>query len=357
VPNIGTGTRLRKWQGRSLLQAIVMDKPGLPNRPPLLEIRDLSLSFSQQTQLAIDRVNLNVNAGRTLGLVGASGAGKSSIARAILKLVKPDSGEILFNGKNIYQMTPAELKAARQRIQLVFQDPSVSLSPRRTVEQALLEPLQHFSIGEPEQQRQKIRQTLQTVGLDQSSLQRYPHQFSSGQQQRIAIARALVTDPELLIADEAVSSLDVSIQAQILQLIQVLQKDFGISILFISHDLAVIRQIADDVAVMYQGQLLEQSTANQFFSEPAHPYSKTLLSFAKGITPSGWPTEKWHLERSRRSVSEARQCVFAGFCSDKMEVCEQLEPAIFDIQAKNKHVLGSHCVKCHLYDEVKNDEN
>ena len=334
-----------------------MNMPDQVNRPPLLEIRDLSLSFHQHMQLAVDRFSLNIAAGRTLGLVGASGAGKSSVARAILRLVKPDSGEILFKGKNIYRMNPQDLKTTRQRIQLVFQDPSVSLSPRRTVEQTLLEPLQHFAIGDADHQHEKVRQILQTVGLDQSALKRYPHQFSSGQQQRIAIARALVTNPDLLIADEAVSALDVSIQAQILQLIQMLQKDFGISILFISHDLAVIRQIADDVAVMYQGQVLEQSPADQFFSEPAHPYSRTLLSFAQSKTPKNWPGDKWHLERSRRSTNDSSSCVFAGFCQDKMGLCEKREPAMHDIQIKNQHALGPHCVKCHLYDEVKNNDH
>lgn len=323
----------------------------------LLEIRDLSLSFNQQARLAVDRVTLKLAAGRTLGLVGASGAGKSSIARAILRLVKPDSGEVLFKGEDIYRMAAEKLKATRQRIQMVFQDPSVSLSPRRTVEETLLEPLQHFSIGSAENQHQRIRQILKTVGLDESALKRYPNQFSSGQQQRIAIARALVTSPDLLIADEAVSSLDVSIQAQILQLIQTLQKDFGISILFISHDLAVIRQIADDVAVMYQGQLLEQSTADQFFREPAHPYSKTLLSFAKGKAPENWPGDKWHLDRSQNFAGKVSKCVYAGFCEDKLEVCEDLEPALLDIRFKNQHASVPHCVKCHLYDEVKHDDH
>ena len=330
-----------------------MNMPDQVNRSSLLEIRDLSLSFHQQKQLAVDRVSLNIKAGSTLGLVGASGAGKSSIARAILRLVKPDSGQILFKGKNIYRMNKQDMKATRQRIQLVFQDPSVSLSPRRTVEQTLLEPLQHFAIGDANHRHEKARQMIQTVGLDQSALRRYPHQFSSGQQQRIAIARALVTNPDLLIADEAVASLDVSIQAQILQLIQMLQKDFGISILFISHDLAVIRQIADDVAVMYQGQLLEQSAADRFFSQPSHPYSRTLLSFAQDKTPTHRPGDKWRLERSGSSTGNSSSCVYSDFCADKMTICDKLEPAMHDIQFENQHALGPHCVKCHLYDEVK----
>ncbi|MDX2428264.1 MAG: ABC transporter ATP-binding protein [Xanthomonadales bacterium] len=322
------------------------------SRTPLLEVRDLSLSFHQQEQIAIDHVSLSITQGNTLGLVGASGAGKSSVARAILQLVKPDSGEILFKGEEIHRMNPQELKTCRQRIQLVFQEPSASLSPRRTVEQTLLEPLQHFAIGDASFQHEKALHILDTVGLDQSALRRYPHQFSSGQQQRIAIARALITDPELLIADEAVSSLDVSIQAQILQLIQKLQKDFGITFLFISHDLAVIRQIADDVAVMYQGQLLEQSSADRFFSEPAHPYSKTLLSFAQGKAPTHRPDDKRYLERNRRKAGDSSACLFAGFCPEKMQVCERVEPAIHDIQHKNQGAPDPHCVKCHLYNEV-----
>ena len=194
------------------------------------------------------------------------------------------------------------------------------------------------------------------MGLNQSALQRYPHQFSSGQQQRIAIARALVTDPDLLIADEAVSSLDVSIQAQILHLVQTLQKDLGITLLFISHDLAVIRQIADDVAVMYQGQLLEQSPADQFFSEPAHPYSKALLSLAHGETPVNWSGDVWHLERSHRSTRKSSSCVYTDFCPDKMAVCEQFEPVMYDIHTQKRHPLGAHCVKCHLYNEAKNHD-
>ena len=333
-----------------------MNTPAITDAPPLLELRDLCLSFQRRKHVAVDRVSLKITAGSTLGLVGASGAGKSSIARAILRLIKPDSGEILFKGENLYRMSPRQLKTARQRIQLVFQEPSVSLSPRRTVEQTLLEPLQHFAIGNADYQCARIMQILNTVGLDQSALQRYPHQFSSGQQQRIAIARALVTSPELLIADEAVSSLDVSIQAQILQLIQKLQKDFGITFLFISHDLAVIRQIADDVAVMYRGQVLEQAPADRFFSRPAHPYSRTLLTFAEGGTPANWTGEKWNLERSHNSAGNTAGCVFAGLCPEKMAICANVEPAVSYIQDKNQRACAAHCVKCHLYDEKKSNE-
>ena len=325
-------------------------------RAPLLEVRNLSLSFNKQKQLAVDRVNFSIAPGSTLGLVGASGAGKSSIARAIMHLAKADSGEILFAGKNIFQMTPKQLSATRQRMQIVFQEPSASLSPKRTIKQTLLEPLKHFAIGDTNSRQEKVLQILQIVGLDRDVLRRYPHQFSSGQQQRIAIARALVTDPELLIADEAVSSLDVSIQAQILQLIQTLQKEHGITFLFISHDLAVIRQIADEVAVMYRGQLLEHLPADTFFSTPAHPYSKALLSFASNETSKTLTRDAWRLYRGRTLADSSLTCVFADNCPDKMPLCERLEPASHNIQLKNQHAVKQHCVKCHLYNEAKTNE-
>jgi oligopeptide/dipeptide ABC transporter ATP-binding protein len=323
---------------------------------PLLEVRNLSLCFNNQEQAAVDRVSFRIAAGSTLGLVGASGAGKSSIARAILRLLKPDSGEILFKGQNTLQMDSKQLAATRQSIQLVFQDPSASLSPRRTVEQTLLEPLNHFAIRDTDYRQEKIRQILQTVGLDKAALRRYPHQFSSGQQQRIAIARALVTNPELLIADEAVASLDVSIQAQILQLIQTLQKEHGITFLFISHDLAVIRQIADDIAVMYRGQLMEQAPADIFFSKPAHPYSRTLLSFARHKDPLIPTGDTSTLQWSRPSTTGLPACTFAQHCPEKKPVCEHIEPLNHDIEHKNQPCLGQHCVKCHLYDEIETDE-
>ena len=323
---------------------------------PLLEIRDLSLSFNDGQQLAVDRVSLTIEAGRTLGLVGASGAGKSSVARCIVNLATPDAGEILFKGEDGSRMNREQMMARRRGIQLVFQEPTASLSPRRTVQQTLLEPLKHFDIGDNEFRREKILMTLETVGLDESALRRYPHQFSSGQQQRIAIARALVTDPELVIADEAVSSLDTSIQAQILQLIQSLQNEHGITFLFVSHDLAVIRQIADEVAVMYRGQLLEHSPADAFFSNPAHPYSRMLLSFANYEPASIQEGEAWSLDRGREKTGGSNRCVFNGMCRENMPVCERLEPGSHGIHNNRPHDSSPHHVKCHLYDEAKTNE-
>jgi peptide/nickel transport system ATP-binding protein len=267
---------------------------------PLLEIRKLSVSFQQRDKVAVDGVSFSIEKGSILGLAGASGAGKSSIARAIMGLITADSGEVLFNGEDILQMDSQQLSAARQRIQLIFQNPSAGLSPRRSIEQSLLEPLEYFTIGNKSTRQDKIRQILPTVGLDPDVLRRYPHQFSSGQQQRIAIARALLTDPDLLIADEAVSALDVSVQAQILQLLQKLQTERDIAILFISHDLAVIRQIASEVAIIYRGQLLEHSAADDFFVQPTHPYSKSLLAFAKNEIPEDMTNYDWRLDSNIR---------------------------------------------------------
>ncbi len=258
-----------------------MNPPG----QPLLDIRNLSLSYNRRgtsidKRMAVDRVSFSIQSGRILGLVGASGAGKSSIARAILRLIEADSGEILYRGNDIRVMNSSRLMELRGQVQIIFQDAGASLSPRRTIARTLLEPMQHFSIGDPASRQEKMCRVLETVGLDSEVLRRYPHQFSSGQQQRIAIARALVTDPGLLIADEAVAALDVSVQAQILQLIQKLQVDHGITCLFISHDLSVIRQIADEVAVMFEGRLVEHTPVDDFFTRPSHPYSASLLDAA-----------------------------------------------------------------------------
>lgn len=319
------------------------------NGTALLEVQNICLAYHGQKHLAVDHVSFSIDAGRTLGLVGASGAGKSSIARMIMHLAKPRSGDILFKGKSIFDMDARQLNNSRRDIQFIFQEPSASLSPKRKVGKTLLEPLEHFAIGDADYRQNRIREILATVGLSADALDRYPHQFSSGQQQRIAIARALVSDPQLLIADEAVSSLDVSIQAQILKLLQTLQKDLGITLLFISHDLGVIQQLANEVAVMYHGQLLEQSGAEDFFEKPAHPYSKALLSFAKGETPDRASKAHWQMQIGNGISGESQACVFAGNCPEKMDMCEDIRPETYSL--KNKK--SPHCVKCHLYDEAK----
>ena len=234
-------------------------------------------------------------------------------------------------------------------MQVVFQEPSASLSPRRTVAQTLLEPLNHFAIGDTGFRRRRVREVLATVGLGEDALPRYPHQFSTGQQQRIAIARSLVTDPELIIADEPVSSLDVSVQAQVLALLGKLKREHGIAFLFISHDLAVVSQIADDVAVMYRGQVLETAPAEAFFTRPAHPYSQLLLAHA-GDNPTNTPTR---LQLERGTGGGTSRCVFTDDCPQRQPVCEKRAP--FHQRIEHQPRNGSlapmaHYVRCHLYD-------
>lgn len=324
----------------------------LNSNPPLLELRDLTLCYDHGSQIAVDRASFQLREGETLGLVGSSGAGKSTIARAICGLLTPNSGEILINGINKQHMSKQQLMSARQRIQIVFQEPGSSLSPKRTIEQTLLEPMVHFRIGDHTSRSQQIAQVLNTVGLETDILQRYPAQFSTGQQQRIAIARALVSKPEILIADEAVSALDVSVQAQILQLLRTLQQQHKIALLFISHNLSVVRQIADQVAVMYQGQIMEQAPADEFFDHAAHPYSRALLKMVNSDELLDFPIENNRLQHSRSSSDNTQRCLYARNCADKMPLCETTAANIYNLGKST----GLHCVRCHLYKEANENE-
>jgi peptide/nickel transport system ATP-binding protein len=244
---------------------------------PLLKVQDLRVTFHPRKGRkveAVKGVNLEIAAGGTLGLVGESGCGKTTLSRAILGLV-PYSGDVQLEGKSLDWKK--EKRKLRRRVQLIFQDPFASLNPRMTVEQTLNEPLQvHFNLTGPER-RSKIQAMLDKVGLASGTLGKYPHEFSGGQRQRIAIARALMLEPDFVIADEPVSALDVSVQAQILNLLRDLKQDMGLTMLFISHDLSVVRHVADRVAVMYQGEIVEEGDAEQVMHSPEHAYTQTLL--------------------------------------------------------------------------------
>lgn len=225
---------------------------------------------------AVNDVSFSVARGQSVGLVGESGCGKSTVARTLLRLVEPDEGSIIFDGVDLRKASTSQMRLLRQRIQIVFQDPYASLNPRRTVRQSLAEPLYVHRLGSASQIEAKIQSTIQEVGLPVSALDRYPHEFSGGQRQRIGIARALVLDPELIIADEPVSALDVSVQAQILQLLDRLKRERGLSFVFVSHDLGVIRHFCDTVCVMYLGRIIEQGPTQQVLDAPMHPYSRVL---------------------------------------------------------------------------------
>ena len=255
--------------------------------PPLLQVTGLVRHYRLPRRKlwgpvpvvqALNGVSLRLEAGRSLGIVGESGSGKSTLARLVMALDTPTSGCVELLGRNLHALPAAELRRARRDFQMVFQDPYGSLDPRQTVERTVTEPLQAQGDSTRAQQRQRAAEVLDQVGLRRSDAHKYPHEFSGGQRQRIAIARALITRPKLIVADEPVSALDVSVQAQVLNLLQDLQRDSGISYLLISHDLAVVNHLCDTVAVLYQGRIVEQGPPEELFSRPQHPYTRALLA-------------------------------------------------------------------------------
>lgn len=227
---------------------------------------------------AVDGLTFHVKEGETLGIVGESGCGKSTTGRMLLRLIEPTDGKILFDNQDLLALPSKEMRKVRRNIQMIFQDPYASLNPRHTVEKILEEPLIVHGIGNSSERKKKVREMLEVVGLSAYHAKRYPHQFSGGQRQRIGIARALMTNPKLIIADEPVSALDVSIQSQVLNLLKDLQKEFHLTYIFIAHDLGVVRHISDRVAVMYKGRMVELAESEQIYQNPLHPYTQQLLS-------------------------------------------------------------------------------
>lgn len=263
---------------------------------PLLRVEDLVREYTlprerllqaPPTVKALQGVSFTLQAGRSLGIVGESGSGKSTLARLVMALDPPTAGRVWMQGRDLHALTPQELREARRDFQMVFQDPYGSLDPRQTVARIVAEPLQAQGEHTRAQQRARAAEVMESVGLRASDLDKYPHEFSGGQRQRIAIARALVTRPRLIVADEPVSALDVSVQAQVLNLMQDLQAQFGVTYLLISHDLAVVHHLCDEVAVLWQGRIVEQGPPQQLFRHPQHPYTRTLLEAVPGATPAG----------------------------------------------------------------------
>lgn len=290
---------------------------------------------------AVDGVDLFVKRGSTLGLVGESGCGKTTLARVVLRLLEPTSGEVIFKGKNIYQCYPEEMRLLRQKMQMIFQDPFASLNPRMTVEDIITEPLKIYKIGCRKHRKDRVQELIDVVGLDSYHLKKYPHQFSGGQQQRIGIARAIALNPELIICDEPVSALDVSIQSQILNLLQDLQSELGLTYLFISHNLSVIKHISDWVGVMYLGKIVEMAPVDQLFEHPGHPYTEALLSAIPVPNPER-PRKGIVLEGDVPSpINIPEGCRFHTRCPYKTKICEEQEPEFIN--------TGSgHFVACHL---------
>jgi peptide/nickel transport system ATP-binding protein len=239
---------------------------------------------------ALDDVSFTLRAGRSLGVVGESGSGKSTLARIVMALEPPSSGRVVLDGLDLHALPRHELRQARTRLQMVFQDPYGSLDPRRKVLQTVAEPLAVLHAASRAEQRERAAEALAAVGLRSADLDKYPHEFSGGQRQRIAIARALITRPKLIVADEPVSALDVSVQAQVLNLMQDLQDRFGVTYLFISHDLAVVDLVCDEVVVLWQGRIVEQGPPQRLFSTPQHPYTRRLLAAIPGMPQNAIPT-------------------------------------------------------------------
>ena len=323
--------------------------PGQLQRPPLLELVDVAKHFPSKdgrgVARAVDGVSLTLHGGETLGIVGESGCGKTTLARLMLRLIEPTRGAVRFAGEDLATLGAASLRARRREMQIVFQDPFSSLDPRLSIGSIIAEPLAIHGVGDRAQRRQRVTELLALVGLEADAAGRYPHEFSGGQRQRIGIARAIALEPKLVILDEPVSALDVSIQSQILNLLMDLKARLGLSYVFISHDLAIVEHVSDRVAVMYLGRVVELTSTAALYAKPAHPYTQALMSAAPAPDPE---------QRSRRIVltgeppspeSPPPGCPFHPRCPQVMERCKSEVPALQDIGQSG----AQHRVSCHLY--------
>lgn len=289
---------------------------------------------------AVDDINFSIKDGAVFALVGESGSGKSTVARLVLKLIQPTSGKIVFRGKNIGELKGDSLREFRKSVQIIFQDPFASLNPRMTVFDTISEPLKIHKLVKRSELKDKVVSLLRSVGLQTDVLNRYPHEFSGGQRQRICIARALAVSPEVIVADEPLSALDVSIQAQILNILQELKRQSSISFLFISHELRVVQYFSDEVAVMYLGKIIEYSKADELFSNPLHPYTIELLSSAPKIKSDG--KKRGILKGDVPSpIDIPPGCPFHPRCPKRFEPCDKEVPLLKDIQRR--------LVSCHLF--------
>lgn len=325
----------------------------ISQKNPILEVDNLSKFFNVGGGVlhAVDGLSFEIYKGETFGLVGESGCGKSTAGRTILRLYEPTSGQVKFDGKNIYDLRNREMKEMRKNMQMIFQDPYASLDPRMTVEQIISEPLDIYKIGTKAQRREKVIKLLELVGLSSEHAQRFPHEFSGGQRQRVGIARALALDPKFIVCDEPISALDVSIQAQVVNLLKDLQKELDLTLLFIAHDLSMVRYISDRVGVMYLGRMMELANSDELYNNPLHPYTKALLSAIPIADPEAQRSKKTiKLEGDVPSpINIGGGCRFVDRCPYAQDKCRNEDVAIEEIRP-------GHFVACLRVREI-NDIN
>ena len=320
----------------------------------LLEVNNLKKYFPVKAGVfrrtvghvkAVDDVSFNIKSGETLGLVGESGCGKSTTGRTILRLLEATDGEVIFDGKNIHQLDKKDMRSVRRQMQIIFQDPYASLNPRMTVADIIGEPMDIHNLAKNKKERnQKVEDLLERVGLLADHMKRYPHEFSGGQRQRIGVARALAVNPHLIICDEPVSALDVSIQAQVINLMEELQEEFDLTYLFIAHDLSVVKHISDRIAVMYLGKIVELADKKELFDNTLHPYTRSLLSAIPVADPT-YEKERIILEGDVPSpVDPPSGCRFHPRCPEAIDICSEVEPEFKDYG-------GGHMSACHVTDQ------
>lgn len=323
----------------------------------IYKVRDLKVQFKLKRANfftphpilhAVDGVSFDIERGKTLGLVGESGCGKSTTGLALLGLVKPSHGELLFNGTDMQSVTREDMTPMRRQMQIIFQDPYSSLNPRQTASEIVMDPLHIHNVGTPEERKQRVEELFEMVGLRPNQLPLYPHQFSGGQRQRICIARALALNPEFIVCDEPVSALDVAIQAQILNLLCRLQDELNLTYLFISHDLAVIQHVCDEIAVMYLGRIVEQTNRINLFRSPRHPYTRALLSAVLQNTDK--KIERIKLEGDiPNPINKPTGCRFRTRCQYAQKLCSEVEP---ELEEKSP----GHWEACHFDTAMQQQE-
>lgn len=334
-----------------------MKETRLKMAKPLLEVSRLKKHFDIKggvlgrkvgTVQAVNDISFNVMEGEILGIVGESGCGKSTTGKAILRLIEPTDGTVKFEDHDITQLNDEEMRKLRKDMQIIFQDPYASLNPRHTVEKIISEPLLVHGLRSAEKRKERVRELLEVVGLSAYHASRYPHQFSGGQRQRIGIARALANNPKLIICDEPVSALDVSVQSQILNLMNELRDTFNLTYIFIAHDLSVVKHISDRVGVMYLGNMVELTEKDRLYDNPKHPYTQALLSAVPSLDPDVKKDRVILKGDVPDPANPPSGCVFHTRCPKAMDICKKITPEFSEIE-------DHHFVACHLYEQETND--